>query len=64
MAESQNPKDTTTGDHRPPPPTIPIGGLSPTVEKMFGALADGSDETKEDYFSELEAKRASQPGAP
>ncbi len=63
MAESQDRDDMTSDDHPPLSPSIRIG-LSPTVEKMFGALADETNEAKEDYFSELEAKRASQPGAP
>ena len=62
MAEPQECDDMMPGDKQSPPPVRT--GLSPTVEKMFGALADGADEAKEDYFSELEAKRASQPTAP
>ena len=64
MAERKEHDGMTPGDQAPPRQRPIRIGLSPTVEKMFGALADGSDETKEDYFSELEAKRASQPDTP
>ncbi len=38
-------------------------GLSPTVEKMFGALVDRSDESREDTSSESEALRTKRLGA-
>ena len=53
------------GEEFSEPPPRPIRtGLSPTLETMFSALADGSYEVKEDYFPELKAKGASQPGSP
>jgi len=39
-------------------------GLSPTVEKMFGALVDLTDETDGDNAAELEGKSASRPNSP
>ena len=40
----------------------PIGaGLSPTVERMFGAHVDRPDEDEEDHSAQSEAGRASQP---
>lgn len=38
-------------------------GLSPTVEKMFGALVDERGDTGSDLSSETEAPPASRPGA-
>ena len=58
-------RDNVTPSDKKTPQQRPIqSGLSPTVEKMFGALVDGADEAKEDYFAELEAKRASQLSSP
>ena len=39
-------------------------GLSPTVERMFGALVDSTDEADGDGSAELEAKGAPQPDSP
>ena len=38
-------------------------GLSPTVERMFGALVDSSDEAEGDKAAELEEKSASRPNS-
>ena len=38
-------------------------GLSPTVERMFGALVDQYDDTGSDLSSETEAPPAARPGA-
>ena len=38
-------------------------GLSPTVEKMFGALAAGSDEDEEENPAELEVEGGSARGS-
>lgn len=38
-------------------------GLSPTVERMFGALVDSSDEAEGDKAAELEEKGASRPNS-
>lgn len=39
-------------------------GLSPTVEKMFGALADESDEDEEENPAELEVEGGSPRSSP
>lgn len=39
-------------------------GLSPTVERMFGALVDSTDEADGDNAAELEEKSVSRPNSP
>lgn len=58
MAMPEERDDVTPSDKKTPGQRLTQAGLSPTVEKMFGVLVDGSDEAKEDYLAELEAKRA------
>ncbi len=46
------------------PRQVPLRtGLSPTVEKMFGALVDPSDEGEENDSALSEGNRASRPGS-
>ena len=64
MAMPEDRDDVTLGEQKTPG-QIPLRtGLSPTVEGMFGALVEGSGESKEEYFGELEAKRGSRLGSP
>ena len=58
-------RDDVTSSEQKTPGQVPLRtGLSPTVEGMFGALVEGSDQSKEEYFGELEAKRGSRLGSP
>ena len=53
------------GNQKVPRQMSPRIGLSPTVERMFGALVDSStDEADEDNASELEEESASRPHSP
>ena len=58
MAVPDKRVDVTAVDQKTPRQASIRTGLSPTVEKMFGALVDGSDEVREDYVAEPEGKRA------
>ena len=59
--------DTIHSDHSDDPKAVRkrLTGmyLSPTVERMFGALVDVSDEDAEDRSSEVKTPQASRPGA-
>ena len=52
-------------DARPEAPVRRVGGLglSPAVEKMFGALVDEQAATGAQPTAEPEARRATRPGA-
>lgn len=63
MAVPKERDEVTSGEQKTPGQPPLRTGLSPTVEGMFGALAEGSDESKEEYFGELEARRESQLGS-
>ena len=63
VAGSEEPDETQPGEAKSPGKRLTRGGLSPTVEKMFGALADRFDEPKEAPSSETEPMRTSRPGA-
>ena len=56
--------DATLGDEKVPREVRLRVGLSPTVERMFGALVDSSDKADEDSSAESDTtKRASRPNS-
>ena len=53
-------RDDVTPGHRETPERARLRiGLSPTVERMFGALVDAPDEADDDNAAGSEGKRAS-----
>ena len=62
MSEERD--DVMLGDQKVPGQVPLRAGLSPTVERMFGALVDSTDEAEGDSSAELEAKSASRPNSP
>ena len=63
MAVPEKHDDVTSKERRARGKSPLRTGLSPTVERMFGALVVGSDEEKEDSPPELDADGAAQPGS-
>ena len=59
IAVSEERDDRMVDDQEVPRPAPLRVGLSPTVEKMFGALVDLTDESDEDGSAELDAKSGS-----
>ena len=64
MAVPDNRVDATPADQKTPRQVSIRTGLSPTVEKMFGALVDGTDQEREEYVAEPEGKRAERLSSP
>ena len=64
MAVRKKRDDATPGVRKAPQRAPLRTGLSPTVERMFGALVDTSDEGEDDNSAASEGKRASRPGSP
>lgn len=62
MAEARD--DVMLGDHEVQRQAPLRVGLSPTVERMFGALVGSTDEPDGDGSAELEAEGAPQPNSP
>ena len=61
MPEERN--DVMPNDQEATSPKALRGGLSPTVERMFGALVDSDDETGGDSSAESETKSVSPPNS-
>ena len=64
MAVPEERDDVMLGDQKVPRQVPLRVGLSPTVERMFGALVDSADEADGDSSAELETKGASRPNCP
>lgn len=63
MAVPEERKDVTSADQKASGQLPLRGGLSPTVERMFGALVESNDETNGDSSAELETKSVSPPNS-
>ena len=64
MAVPEGRDNVTPGGRKTPGQVSSRTGLSPTVEKMFGALVDASDEGEEDNSAESEGIRGRMPSRP
>ena len=63
MTAPENRDKVANAGPEAPAPRVTGVGLSPAVEKMFGALVDEQATAVAQSTTEPEARRASQPGA-
>lgn len=63
MADPEKRDEVQDAEPKAPVRRVTGVGLSPAVEKMFGALVDEQAPAAEQPTSEPEARRASRPGA-